>query len=91
MIIKKVILKNAYKIICLIFSWLSSFYFPNKITGLNELSKKKKSKSLIDPKFLLTFQSLFLVDRFGFYFEAISPWDHAIALLKYFNRRTQIS
>ena len=42
MIIKKLTLKNAYKRICLIFSWLSSFYFPNKITGLNELSKKNK-------------------------------------------------
>ena len=36
----------------------------------------------IDPKFLLTFQSFFLMDRFVFYFEAISPWDHAIALYK---------
>ena len=35
MITKKGILKNAYKI--------AIFYFPNKITGLNELSKKTKS------------------------------------------------
>ena len=48
MIVKKVILKNAYKIICLIFSWLSSFYFPNKITGLNELSKKNKKVIYLD-------------------------------------------
>ena len=39
-----------------------------------------KKQNLIDPQFLLTFQSLFLVDRFGFYFEAITPWDNAIAL-----------
>ncbi len=44
------------------------------------MSKKNKKQNYIDPKFLLTFQSFFLVDWFGFYFEAISPWDHAIAL-----------
>ena len=85
---KKINIKKAYKGICLIFSWLSSFYSPNKITELNELSKK--SKSLIDPKFLLTFQSLFLVDRFGFNFEANSPWDHAFALYE-FNFRKNYS
>jgi hypothetical protein len=55
MIIKKVILKNAYKIICLIFFWLSSIYFPKKINRENELSKKKiKKQNHIDPQFLLT-------------------------------------
>ena len=39
---KKINIKKAYKGICLIFSWLSSFYSPNKITELNELSKKNK-------------------------------------------------
>ena len=50
MIIKKVVLKNAYKTTSyikkrlknvFIFSGRALFYFPNKITGLNELSKKK--------------------------------------------------
>ena len=55
MIIRKLTLKNAYKIICLFFSWMSSFYFPNKITGLNELSKKNKNKiKLIQPENQLT-------------------------------------
>jgi hypothetical protein len=41
MMIKKVILKNTFKIICLIFSGWALFVFPKKITGINELSKKK--------------------------------------------------
>ena len=64
-----------------IFFW-TQFYFPNIYSGNETESRFKKKRSLIDPKFLLTFQLLFLVDRFGFYFEAISPWYHAIALLE---------
>ena len=80
MIIKKLTLKNAYKIICLIFFWLSSFLFPEKLTGKIISVKKIKKQNQIDPKFFLTFESLFLADRFGFYFEAILPWDHSITL-----------
>ena len=61
----------------LIFFWMSSFLLPEIINRENKLSQKKNQ---IDIQFLLTFQSLFLFDWFGFYFEAISKWDHAIAL-----------
>ena len=55
----------------LILFWLSSFLFPEII------NQEKKKQNQINP----TIKSLFLVDRFSFYFEAISLWDHAIALL----------
>ena len=75
--------RNIFNIIFnIIFNFFLTelFLFPEIINRENILSQKRKKQNHIDPKFLLTFQSLFLVDRFGFYFEAISPWDHAIAL-----------
>ena len=67
--------------IFLIFFWLSSFLFPEKINRENKIqSKKFNLQNKIDPNFFLTFKSLFLVDRFEFYFEANSPWYNAIVL-----------
>jgi hypothetical protein len=62
-IVKKVILKNAYKLICLYFFWLSSFYFAKKLT--RKINSVKKSQNQIDPKFILTFYKLLLLIRFS--------------------------
>jgi hypothetical protein len=55
MIIKKVILKNAYKIIFLYFFWMSSFLFPEIINREKNSAKKIKKQNQIDQKFFLTF------------------------------------
>ncbi len=72
--------RASYKTICSIYSRVSQTMF----RGI--LVFRVKIKKIKTPKFPLTLQSLFLVDRFGFYFEANSPWDHAIALYYEFKK-----
>ena len=85
MIIKKVILKNAYKIICLYFFMTELFFISLKKSGkMNWVKKNKKTKSHWST---VSFNvSIVIFGRS----EAISPWDHAIALYSNLLAQTMI-